>query len=82
MKPTIRLAPDATISITVEDYQVIGNDTLRLDLSFVADIHQDGKELTLSHERQTVYINKKRAPLDMPVSDVLRRKDQRQKGSI
>lgn len=82
MKPVVHLGADNTISITVEDFQIIGSDTLRLDLSFDADIHQDGKELSLDHERQTIYVNKKRTVLNAPVSEVLRHLDQRQKGAI
>lgn len=82
MKPVVSLGADNTISMTVENFQIVGDDTLRLDLSFDATIHQDGKELKLDHERQTIYVNKKRTVLNAPVSEVLRHLDQRRKGSI
>ena len=54
--------PKNEVSVTVENFQIIGDDTLRVDLSFVGTVKQDGKELTLNHERQTVYVNTKGMP--------------------
>jgi hypothetical protein len=65
--------PKNDLSVTVENYQIVGDETLRVDLSFVGTIEQDGKELTLNHERQTMYVSKRKKPTfelrDVPQSD-------------
>ena len=60
--PELHLEGGSRLSITVEDWQIIGDNILRVDLSFAGHLGQDGKELTLNHERQTVYVNTKGMP--------------------
>lgn len=77
--PELDLGQGTKISITVENHQIIDNNTLRIDLSFNGIVRQDGKEIELEHERQTIYVNKKRGPV-FEMYGVTPRVDPRQKG--
>jgi hypothetical protein len=67
------------VNVKVETYQIIGDDTLRLDISTDADVDQDGKHLTLDKVRQTIYVRADGKSLTAEVlSGLARRKDPRQ----
>jgi hypothetical protein len=73
------------IQVVAETFQIIGDDTLRLDISVTGTVEQDGKSISFNHERVTVYVRKSKGFRFEKAGDIsvkIRRSDQRQKGAI